>query len=272
MRTLIVASVPVILLATYACSDYDADPVVVADAGADTAAPVEAGSDATVDAGPSGFCSSKGDAAVFCEDFDSITDVSPLVPSSTVGDPDLSAQTFVSGPRSLRFLMPDAKPAPQYSVVTHGVATDKDVRFEVDWRWQSATTADGQTVQSLTLRKDTGQAAFGRACGVADAGVVSCFWYISVNPNLSSSSDAVKFEIPPPAALTKWSHIVFQVRFASSGHVLYEEDGVPLVDVDTATLKAPSTAPTAATIGLAILQGSTTYQEMFFDNMVLELR
>lgn len=265
-----------LLLAAYACSDYDAaeppSPSPIVEAGADTAPPVDAGSDAVVEAGPLGFCAAKGDAAVFCEDFDSITDVSSLVPSSSVGEPSLTSQTFVSGPRSLAFLMPAKLDSPQYTVFTHGVVTDSEVRFEVDWRWQASTIDEGQTIQSLTLRKDVGQVAFGRACGSADAGVVPCSYYLSVYPDVGNQAVSAVLPLPTPKSQKAWSHVAFQVRFATNGHVRYEEDGVVLVDQDTATLSAPSTSPTSATIGVAILQGITTYQEMFFDNMVLELR
>lgn len=271
MRRLVLAIAAFVVVAL-ACNDYDAEQST-ADAGADAALDSSLDApDGAPDAGPQGFCATKGDAAVWCEDFDTITDVTSLVPASSVGDPELSSRQFESAPRSLKFFMPAALQSTQYSVVTHGVSTDKEMRFETDLRWEIATASDGQTLQSITLRKDLGQVFLGRACGIADAGVVPCLWYLSVDPDLSTPSNEEKLYVPPPAALQRWSHVVLQVRFGNPGHVRYEEGGEVRVDLDIATLKIPSTAPASATIGLAILQAATTHHELFFDNVFLELR
>jgi hypothetical protein len=263
--------VPALVVVGFACSErYDADTPSLPDAGVD-ASDVPC---ADVEAGPSTFCGTKPNAA-WCEDFDSILDVSSLVPiaKGEIPEPVLSTGTFVSPPRALQFNVPAGKQPGQSSTIGHGVLTDKEVRLDLDWKWQQWESTENQTLQSITLRKGNGQAAFGRACGAPDGGVITCAWYIAVSADLGDAGPPLFFFIPPPAALGKWSHVALQVRFGTNyGHVRYEEDGMVLVDAQTPTEGAPSVDPVSTGIGFAMHQGITSRLEVSFDNIVLELR
>lgn len=255
----------------YGESDVEPPPADGGGTGDTSIGPNDAGAE-TGDAGAPTFCSSKKNVA-WCEDFDSITDVAVLAPESSAGatPATLTQKNFFSAPRSLHFGIGVDGPAPEYPVVAKSFATDKDVRAEIDWRWAAAAPSEGQTLQSLTVKKGNPQASFGRTCGTEDAGVIACKWFVATCVP-GRAPECRLFAIPDLAALSKWSHIALEVHFAATGRVRMEEDGQTIVDVEDDLELTPTNEPTSVTLGVAVLQGKASGLEIFFDNAFVELR
>jgi hypothetical protein len=242
---------------------------------ADAAAPpVDAGTDVAADA-PATFCATKPNA-LWCEDFDSITDVSSLVPESS--DPSILAKltqgTYRSPPRALRFNLMAGKPSPQYTVIARSFPTDKVMRLALDWRLSVLEATEGQTLQSFTLKSKGGQASFGRTCGTGTDGVNPiCQYIVSTCVFENATSTCATHPITARiAALDDWSHVVLETRFARKGHVRLEQDGATILEVDAATDTGPLTGtdPVSATVGIAVLQGNAGGTDILVDNVVVD--
>lgn len=268
MRALLV----VLVLAACTGDDPALGHAAADDAGA---LPVDGGTSPPPSAdAPSTYCSSKS-GALWCEDFDTLTDTVSLVPeiSEPALAPKLSQETFRSAPRALRMNLLAGQPSPQYTVIKRAFPTDRAIRLSVDWRLALLEPTEGQTLQSLTLKRKTGQVSVGRTCGAAaDAGPPPCTTFVST---CVFAPDA-KCEIHPIekrlAGLDAWSHVVLEARFAAKGHARFEEDGETRVDVDAATEAAPAPAdePVSATVGIAVLQGAAGATDIFFDDVLVE--
>lgn len=110
-----------------------------------------------------GFCASKRDAGVlWCEDFDDLTSLEPLVPVFTdpAIEPKLARKTFASEPQSVSFMLPPNTQAGQGTVVQRAFAIEQEARLDVAWHWTAAPSAAGLTLQSITIQRGALNAAF----------------------------------------------------------------------------------------------------------------
>ena len=159
----------------------------------------------------------------------------------------------------------------------HAVTGDRPVRLELDMYFDQLSDGE-QTLRSITLSRKSGQVALARACGVPDAGVPSCSFFLAAclfnvdagtNPCTSYWFPA----IARPFAVGAWSHVALEATFAKEGHILFEAGGQPIVDVVTATHPGdpPSDAPTIVTVGVGVIQG-TAQVHLLVDNVAITLR
>lgn len=269
-----------LLLALFAgCTGDDPDlatrPPSDGDAGVDATAPVDAGTGEAAPDAPATFCATKT-GVLSCEDFDTITDTSSLVPESS--DPSILAKltqgTYRSPPRAVRFNLVPGKPS-QYSVIARSFPTKKVMRLELDWRFALLEPTDGQTLQSITLKSKNGQAAFGRTCSIPGDGTTPVCQYIVSTCVFGTGAGCQTHPITAPiAGLTDWSHVALETLFAPKGHVRFEQDGQTALEVDaqTETDALNGTDPVSATVGIAVLQGNAGQTDMLVDNVVVEER
>ena len=242
-------------------------PPVEAEAGPDSA---DAGSDA-----PKTYCAAFA-AAAYCEDFDSLTDLTSLVPeaSEEALKAKLTKESFISAPQAIGFsLIPDQG---GFTVIKRGFATGRAVRLSFDWWVRLLGGRLNQNIQLMTLRRKNDQTIIQRICSDDLDGGFACAWNIGLARLGSDAGD--KFQSFPLGARLPiedgWTRVVYVAKFDKvDGYVKISFDGVTALEQRRLTSEEtlPDTEVVSATVGLGILQGVAGPTDMLVDNIVVEL-
>jgi hypothetical protein len=282
-RALVLLAVPLAVGVAAACSSFDAaetQPTPVTDAGEDRTEPQDAADAA--DAGATkdgGYCASRvGDE--YCQDFDSLLDVTTLLPEkSAKSGLSLTQSVAVSPTLAASFFLSPDEPG-SYAVFKKPVLGHRPIRVEADMLFGQLEDS-AQTLQSLTMNRKNGAVQLGRACAPdADSGVLGCSWFAAIclfNVDGATSAQCTNHFLPPGskalASRDTWSHVALEVTFAALGHFKLSIDN-EVLEMDAPTYEVgepPADAPTIVTVGVAANQGTPTVN-LFVDNVVVMLR